>query len=503
MKNRILIILLLTIFANKISAQIGINTTNTPPNTSAMLDISSTTKGLLIPRMTTIQKDAIPNKIEGLTVYDTDLKQFSYWTDPGSGFIWQNFGGATSGAGWQENGVHIQNTNTGNVGIGVLNPTAKLAIAGIDQNGTLAISGTDHASHFNYPISGLQNTYIRGGINGSHVLLNDSQGLGNVGIGTSTPYAKLDVVGNGQFFANPIFFNNQFSYYDGGGLSIADNTYKRVMFDGDKIQAIKPGEFVGETTNSLNINPLGGNVGIGTNFNPEYKLHLWAPGEQLLKIDGTNPLIIFNDRTSNAQYGFLRTWSSNPFNPEGLFGQELGVPPSYGADPPKHLMFSTNFATRMILKNDGEIILNGQTHKSHFYFGANMDTYIRGGKDGSNVVINNIPNGKVGIGRYPSIYNLEVNGTIKSNEVIVESGWADYVFEENYKLKSLKEVASFITKNKHLPDVPSAKEIQENGAKLSEITTKMMAKIEELTLYLIKQEAEIESLKKIIFEKIN
>ena len=126
--------------------------------------------------------------------------------------------------------------------------------------------------------------------------------------------------------------------------------------------------------------------------------------------------------------------------------------------------------------------------------GTNEDTYIRGGKDGSHVIINDAPLGNVGIGVYPSTYKLEVNGTTRSKEVIVETGWADYVFEEDYQLLELSEVENFIKTNKHLPDVPSALEIQKNGAKLAQITTIMMQKIEELTLYSIEQDKKIEKL---------
>jgi len=93
MKSKIvLLIFIIVSFIELPFTQVGINATNSAPDPSSMLDVNSTNKGILIPRMTTIQKNAIANKIEGLTVYDTDLKQFSYWTDPGTGGLWQNFG---------------------------------------------------------------------------------------------------------------------------------------------------------------------------------------------------------------------------------------------------------------------------------------------------------------------------------------------------------------------------------------------------------------------------
>lgn len=109
--------------------------------------------------------------------------------------------------------------------------------------------------------------------------------------------------------------------------------------------------------------------------------------------------------------------------------------------------------------------------------------------------------GNVGIGTNNPVNKLDVLGTIRANELIIETGWADYVFEKDFRLKPLTEVENFIKENKHLPDVPSAKTIQENGAYVSELMTKMMQKIEELTLYSIQQEKKINALEKHLADK--
>lgn len=112
--------------------------------------------------------------------------------------------------------------------------------------------------------------------------------------------------------------------------------------------------------------------------------------------------------------------------------------------------------------------------------------------------------GNVGIGTSPNnLYKLSINGTARSKEVIVETGWADYVFDDKYKLSSLSEVESYIKENKHLPDVPSAKDIQEKGAFVGELMTKMMQKIEELTLYSIEQDKKIGQLQQDLIELKN
>ncbi len=105
--------------------------------------------------------------------------------------------------------------------------------------------------------------------------------------------------------------------------------------------------------------------------------------------------------------------------------------------------------------------------------------------------------GEVGIGTnsIPPGYRLAVNGKIIATEIKVETGWADYVFHEDYELKSLSEVSSYIEENHHLPGIPTAEEVAENGIKLGEMNAKLLEKIEELTLYLIEMKMESEEMK--------
>jgi hypothetical protein len=97
----------------------------------------------------------------------------------------------------------------------------------------------------------------------------------------------------------------------------------------------------------------------------------------------------------------------------------------------------------------------------------------------------------VGIGTSTPDNKLTVNGTIHTKEVRVDmEGFEapDFVFEENYDLSSLEETSQFIQANKHLPDIPSAVEMQQQGINLKELNLKLLQKIEELTLHLIEQE---------------
>jgi len=104
-------------------------------------------------------------------------------------------------------------------------------------------------------------------------------------------------------------------------------------------------------------------------------------------------------------------------------------------------------------------------------------------------------NGNVGIGTDNPTHKLSVNGTIKAKEIIVElTGWSDFVFDKDYKLKSLTEVENFIKDNGHLPSIPSEKEVLEQGISVGEINSKLLQKIEELTLYMIEIKKENQKL---------
>jgi hypothetical protein len=109
------------------------------------------------------------------------------------------------------------------------------------------------------------------------------------------------------------------------------------------------------------------------------------------------------------------------------------------------------------------------------------------------------PSGYVGIGTTQPDYPLTVNGSAHAKEVRVDLNvpGPDYVFEKEYKLTSLEDIKSYIDQNKHLPEVPSAREMEKNGVQLGEMNMILLKKIEELTLHIIKQEERMkEQLKK-------
>lgn len=107
-----------------------------------------------------------------------------------------------------------------------------------------------------------------------------------------------------------------------------------------------------------------------------------------------------------------------------------------------------------------------------------------------------LTNGNVGIGTTnPGAYKLAVKGKIRAEEVVVETGWADYVFHKDYKLMSLHEVEKNIQEKGHLPGIPSAQEVKEQGVNIGQMQSKLLEKIEEMTLYVIELKKENDTLK--------
>lgn len=109
--------------------------------------------------------------------------------------------------------------------------------------------------------------------------------------------------------------------------------------------------------------------------------------------------------------------------------------------------------------------------------------------------------GNVGIGTNDPKKLLDVKGTIHAQNIEVDlNGWSDFVFDKDYDLPTLQEVESHINKYNRLPDIPSEKQVKEEGINIGEMQAKLLQKIEELTLYTIQQEKRIDEQEKRIKE---
>jgi hypothetical protein len=94
-------------------------------------------------------------------------------------------------------------------------------------------------------------------------------------------------------------------------------------------------------------------------------------------------------------------------------------------------------------------------------------------------------------------YKLGVDGTIVAKRVVVQTGsWADFVFDDAYSLLPLSELGAYINTHRHLPDVPTAADVETHGADVGEMNQILLQKVEELTLYIIDLQKQIDNLKK-------
>lgn len=352
----------------------------------------------------------------------------------------------SSFAQWQD-GTHIYNTNSGNVGIGTSTPASKLSVDGGDlqiENGQGRFKGW-----YNYNSGSGQAAEI--GLSGSTVYIYNSQrplfseagdiqiggavagGLtvkqttGNVGIGTSSPLENFSVIA-------PNNSTNQIGFGLVGEQKSAlyhSNANGLMVYSSINAGANHPMHFLtGGVTADERITILGdGNVGIGKT-NPGEKLEVAGN----LLVTGINGLIL------NTPGG-------------GAIDNQTG-----------NLFFQKANGAGFIFRNTG----------------PTYTEYMR---------INPLGNLLIGkISQDNPTYKLDIGGKARADEIVVNSNGADFVFEPDYTLPKLSEIKSFIDQNHHLPQIPSAKEMQKNGLSVGELNTKLLQKVEELTLYLIEKD---------------
>lgn len=284
-----------------------------------------------------------------------------------------------------------------------------------------------------------------------------------------------------------------------------------------------------------NTFPADGNVGIGTT-SPSSKLHINSgTGSFPFKMESSGKstyLMMSNNNqdgdggntvfflTNKAGYGMQYLNNKGDFQialPTNNFMMKKNGQVGFGTTEPFALskmhitgtglqglfpltLESAENATYLNIVNSNaenkNVGIISQNKIGSFYQYLNTDGNYRFQTPSGNVPLFLTNNGNVGIGTLtPSAdYKLSVNGSIRAKEVVVETGWADFVFEEDYDLKSLEEVEQYIKENKHLAEIPSAKDIEENGVNVGEIESKLLQKVEELTLYLIEADKQIKSL---------
>ena len=514
---------------------VAINNDGSDPHPLAILDVKSTSKGVLLPRMSSAERMAIQNPPEGLMIYDTDHQSIYFYTADGGANSWNNVMSSVLTL------PFAQTISDPDIVFSIgNNENSPTAIAGqfLGGNGTgLSVDGSI-GGKFNGAEVGIDVTGALAGKfygeNGTGVSI-DMNGntwnalvvdRGRTGLGTITPSAKLHVrdanASNGNTTGEAIFkvsayqpsipdemnleywiaqpvggepnepyfgmrsnhrlnlvsnnntSNPEISILDNKvGINKKDGTYplsingKTAIYEDN----IYMGEVYGDgATGDLYINALKAISGMDGFFSKNLILQPHFDGKKAGKV-GIN---------MNSPNAFLEVGKGNfPFTPAAKFGNS-----KFDEDDKNSTSISGGNSDANIV-NRGALVLN-----------ADVTAPVKIATGGGNVFMSH-PDTKLSIGTEDDTYPLNVKGTIRSAELIVETGWwPDYVFAKDYHLKPIEEVEKYIVAHNHLPNVPPASEIQENGLKVSEISTKMMEKIEEMMLYIIEQNKEIKDLQK-------
>ena len=247
-----------------------------------------------------------------------------------------------------------------------------------------------------------------------------------------------------------------------------------------------------------------GNMGIGKT-NPSAKLDVVGTGAFSNKLTvAAGGLEVSGASSFNNEVTVNSTFNTDALNVSGAssFNNEVTVNSTFNAGA-LNVSGASSFNNEVTVNstfNTGALNVSGASS-----FDDQVTVNSTFTTDILNVSGSSSFNNNLTVGGSSQAANVRVHGTAEVRELHIDptETWADHVFEENYELKSLTEVEKFIQENHHLPEVPSAKEVSENGYNQSEINAALLQKIEELTLYMIEQEkqnkalaAEIEALKK-------
>ncbi|WP_420552327.1 hypothetical protein [Tenacibaculum aiptasiae] len=281
---------------------------------------------------------------------------------------------------------------------------------------------------------------------------------GFIGIGTTVPMAKLDVNGNINFASSQ-------------GIWLTGKTDTGGINSSTQLKAGTYQSLIRQKTASNNVVNIGG---IGDVFG-------FFGFDKNRTINGVDHSLVMNTNSGNIGAGIVEPREKLDVNGSIIVkdGHNLSWGNKYGAGIPT---IAANTA-------------------SGIYF------YPNGSTLGATMKINKSGNVGIGTTTIPSSYKLAIAGKTITEEVKVQlqTNWPDYVFSKEYELPTLKEVEKHIEEKGHLPNIPSASEVKANkGIELGKMNVKLLRKIEELTLYTIQQEKEIETLKnqKLEVEKV-
>ncbi|MCX2680351.1 hypothetical protein OOZ15_10400 [Galbibacter sp. EGI 63066] len=301
---------------------------------------------------------------------------------------------------------------------------------------------------------------------------------GNVGVGTSSPQTKLHIYkgnsgGSIHYMSDIVIEDN-----DNGMINILTPDTKNGYYG----FADQDDNFVGGIQYNhpndemyFRVNNHGGNnadmvikkngfIGIGTTT-PEYRLHV-STGVRFRRT-------AISTISASAENSWVRdTWLTGNNNPPKWNQSTARWERSSGV---------YNDIGGIMWQDEGTYFIREKAGTQTEYTNSELLNKA--------FLFSDMFTGNIGIGtNNPGSWKLAVNGKIRAKEIKVDTDWSDFVFEETYTLPSLEDVEQHIKEKGHLKDIPSAKEVEENGIYLGEMDAKLLQKIEELTLYTIAQQ---------------
>ena len=320
-----------------------------------------------------------------------------------------------------------------------------------------------------------------------------STNSGNVGMGTFSPTEKLSLKSSDATF--------KLEDADGPGSSIIKDAYNASW------STLQISKFNSTGNSQISIDPSPGDGVSSAIFRFFRATNTTGDvGFYVHKGDGTGDINTAfrgnGDSYINVHGGMVGFGTDNPTDLYG-FGAKIDVRGDI-------LMRDANAFLQIENTSAGSncgIVLSEQGAYTMWMWHDGGNDLLRLTADGggyrNDLIIHSV-SGDIGIGTSTTKtgYKLSVDGKIACEEVLVEDSgnWPDYVFEDGYELMSLEQVEESIEKNNHLPGMPTAAEVEENGVSLGEMQRIFLEKLEELTLYTIEQGKQLEEHQRIIEE---
>lgn len=245
-----------------------------------------------------------------------------------------------------------------------------------------------------------------------------------------------------------------------------------------------------------------GKIGIGNITSPSAKLHIKSDSSG----ENENADIMLETSASSQYAAIYFKTTDNYIRMRNTAGLEFNAPRFNFQTGKVGIGNVTSPSAKLHIKADNgeraDLMLEATGTSAIYFKNTNNSISLTGNIMTLSASGFSYTNGNVAIGTMPNNdYKLAVKGVIRSEEVVVElmTSWPDYVFASDYSLPKLKEVKAFVNENGHLPGLPNASQVSEEGLGLGDINAKLLEKIEELTLYIIEQEERIQKLE----EKLN